>query len=117
MFTQLPNKVAIASFVPLLFASPSFAEPLLTRFPNISPSSLDNNPPICFAQLSPNQALDLSSICGFRSPNICNVELGEASEKTRVLSEFCKKNQRCEQTGTCDQQPAGLPDANSDFQG
>jgi hypothetical protein len=117
MFIQLSHKAAIASCISLLFASPSLAEPLLTRFPNIKPASLKNNPPICFAQISTNQALDLSSICGFRSPNICNVELGEASEKTRLLSDFCKKNQRCEQTGTCNQQPAGLPDANSDFQG
>ncbi|MEA5489647.1 MULTISPECIES: hypothetical protein [Pseudanabaena] len=117
MFIQLSPKAAIASFVSLLFASPSLAEPLLTRFPNIEPASLHNNPPICFAQISTNQALDLSSICGFRSPNICNVELGETAEKTRLLSDFCKKNQRCEQTGTCNQQPAGLPDANSDFQG
>ncbi len=117
MVTQLFHKVAIASFVSLLFVSPSFAEPLLTRFPNIKPASLNSNPPICFAQISTNQALDLTSICGFRSPNICNVELGEASEKTRLLSDFCKKNQRCEQMGTCNQQPAGLPDANPDFQG
>lgn len=117
MVTQLSHKVAIASFVSLLFASPSLAEPLLTRFPNISPASLKTNPPICFAQLSTNQVLDLSSICGFRSPDICNIELGEGSEKTGLLSDFCKKNQRCEQTGTCNQQPAGLPNVNSDFQG
>lgn len=117
MFIQLSHKVAIASFVSLLFASPSFAEPLLTRFPNINPATLKTNPPICFAQLSNNQVLDLSSICGFRSPDICNIELGEGSEKTRLLSAFCETNQRCEQTGTCNQQPAGLPDANPDFQG
>ena len=117
MYTQLSHKVAIASFISLLFASPSFAEPILTRFPNIDPASLNSNPPICFAQISSNQALDLSSICGFRSPAICNIELGETSEKLGLLSDFCKKNQRCEQTGTCNQQPAGLPDANSEFQG
>ncbi|ELS30205.1 MULTISPECIES: hypothetical protein, partial [Pseudanabaena] len=96
MVTQLPNKVAIASFISLLFASPSFAEPILTRFPNIDPASLNSNPPICFAQISSNQAIDLSSICGFRSPEICNIGLGEASEKSQLLSDFCRKNQRCE---------------------
>ena len=117
MFIQLSHKVAIASFVSLLFASASLAEPILTRFPNINPASLKTNPPICFAQISTNQALDLSSICGFGSPNICNIELGEVSEKTRLLLDFCNKNQRCELTGTCNQQPAGLPDTNSTFQG
>ena len=117
MFSNLSNRAAIASFISLLFAYPTFAEPLLTGFPNIKPASLDTNPPICFAQISTRQALDLSSICGFRSPEICNIEVGEASDKSRVLSEFCKKNQRCEQTGTCNQQPAGLPNANPGFQG
>ena len=117
MFTQLSNKAAIASFISLLFACPTFAEPLLTGFPNIKPASLDTNPPICFAQISTRQALDLSSICGFRSPEICNIGLEEASEKSRLLSDFCKKNQRCEQTGTCAQQPAGLPNATLEPQG
>lgn len=81
------------------------------------PDSLNNNPPIWFAQTSNNQALDLSSICGFRSPNICNIELREASDKSSVLSDFCKKNQRCELTGTCNQQPASRASSNPQFEG
>lgn len=117
MFSNLSNKTAIASFISLLFASPSLAEPLLTQFPNIKPASLKNNPPICFFQTSSNQVFDLSSICGFRSPEICNIEVGEASDKSRILSEFCKKNQRCELTGTCNQQPAALPSSTPQFEG
>jgi len=117
MLKNLFDKIAIATFISLQFVSPTIAEPLITRFPNIKPTSLITNPPICFAQISTNQAIDLSAICGFRSPEICNIELGESSSKSQLLSEFCKKNQRCEQTGTCNQQPAGLPDANPNFQG
>jgi hypothetical protein len=117
MFSNLSNKTAIASFISLLFASPSLAESPLTKFPNIQPASLNTNPPICFVQTSSHQTFDLSSICGFRSPEICNIEVGEASDKSRVLSEFCKKNQRCELTGTCNQQPAALPSSTPQFEG
>jgi len=117
MLKNFFEKIAIASFLSLQFVSPTIAEPLITRFPNIKPTSLITNPPICFAQISTNQAIDLSSICGFRNPSICNIELGEASEKSQLLLEFCKKNQRCEQAGTCNQQPLGLPSTNTEPQG
>jgi hypothetical protein len=117
MFNNLSNRAAIASFISLLFASNSLAESVLAQFPSINPSSLKTNPPLCFIQTSSNKVLDLSSICGFRSPEVCNIVEEELSDKPSVLSEFCKKNQRCELTGTCDKQPPVLPSSTPQFQG
>lgn len=117
MFSNLSNRAAIASFISLLFASSSLAESALAQFPRINPSSLKTSPPLCFIQTSSNKVLDLSSICGFRSPEICSIAAAEPSDKLSVTSEFCKKNQRCELTGTCDQQPPTLPSSTPQFQG
>lgn len=117
MFIKFFSQTASTTLISLLSVTSALAEPILTRFPNITPDSLNTSPPICFAQISTNQVIDLSSICGFRSPSICNIELGESSDKSRLLAEFCQKNQRCEQTGNCDQQPLGLPNNTFEPQG
>jgi hypothetical protein len=63
--------------------------------------------PICYMQTSDGRTIDLSKSCGFIKPSICLDSLG-TPERNAVLLDFCKKNNRCELNGTCNQMPKSI---------
>ena len=69
--------------------------------------STNNSPPLCYFQTSKGQTLDLSDMCGFISPAICN-EGSNKPELAAMLKDFCKKHEKCLLTSTCNQIPQGL---------
>jgi hypothetical protein len=64
------------------------------------------NLPICFIQTSDGKVRDLSSMCGYQYPEVCNLPISLDPEKTVLLADFCNKNQRCTETNTCDRTPS-----------
>lgn len=62
------------------------------------------NTPICYVKLPNGEVRDLTKFCGFIKPQSCSGSLGSAS-RDRVLTEFCKQNEKCLLTNTCNAQP------------
>jgi hypothetical protein len=73
--------------------------------PAIQTNSPDN--PACYIQTSSGQVIDLSQKCGFIKPSVCGTSLGSAS-RDAVLADFCRQNQRCVLTNTCNAMPRGV---------
>jgi hypothetical protein len=63
--------------------------------------------PACYVQTTAGKVIDLSKKCGFIKPAICATSLGSAS-RDAVLADFCRKNQRCALTNTCNAMPRGI---------
>jgi hypothetical protein len=63
--------------------------------------------PACYVQTTTGKVIDLSKKCGFVQPAICGTSLGSAS-RDAVLADFCRKNQRCALTNTCNTMPRGI---------
>lgn len=62
------------------------------------------NVPTCYVKLANGVVQDLTKFCGFIKPQSCSGSLGSAS-RDRVLTEFCKQNEKCLLTNTCNAQP------------
>ncbi len=62
------------------------------------------NLPTCYVKLANGVVQDLTKFCGFIKPQSCSGSLGSAS-RDRVLTEFCKQNEKCLLTNTCNTQP------------
>ena len=65
---------------------------------------VSQNTPICYVKLPNGDVRDLTKFCGFIKPQSCTGSLGSAS-RDRVLTEFCKQNEKCLLTNTCNTQP------------
>jgi hypothetical protein len=76
-----------------------------TATPTNSPQVPDR--PACYVQMTNGKVIDLSQKCGFIKPAICSTSLGSAS-RDAVLADFCRKNQRCVLTNTCNTMPRGI---------
>jgi hypothetical protein len=63
--------------------------------------------PACYVQTTAGKVIDLSKKCGFIKPAVCATSLGSAS-RDAVLADFCRKNQRCLLTNTCNAMPRGI---------
>ncbi|BAZ10284.1 hypothetical protein NIES4071_20990 [Calothrix sp. NIES-4071] len=71
---------------------------------NLSPQ---NNVPLCYYKSSDGRVIDLSSKCGFISPEICHSSLG-SPERDVILSKFCQQNPKCLLNNSCGSIPAPL---------
>jgi hypothetical protein len=76
---------------------------------NPEPSSLQSTEdvPTCYLKTQDGKTIDLSQKCGFIKPAACGTTLGSASRDT-VLTDFCRQNQRCALTNTCNTMPRGV---------
>lgn len=69
--------------------------------------NLDRNTPFCYMKTADGRTLDLRNICGFASPAVCS-DPNIKPEIAILLKDFCKQNQRCQITSTCNKLPATL---------
>jgi hypothetical protein len=69
--------------------------------------NLDSNTPFCYMRTADGRILDLRNICGFASPAACS-ERNIKPEIAVLLKDFCKQNQRCLITSTCNVVPPTL---------
>ena len=81
--------------------------PAQASTPLFTDSPIDQDVPICYMKTKHGSLIDLIQICGYIKPAACGTSLGSAS-RDAVLSEFCRKNQRCILTNTCDTMPRGI---------
>lgn len=63
------------------------------------------NDPLCFIQTKEGKVIDLSYMCGFQSPEICQLAGDDNSPKSSLLRDFCQKRQKCELDKSCNDQP------------
>jgi hypothetical protein len=87
-----------------LTAQTAFSLPL--NYPVVQNS--DSNTPFCYMKTTDGRTLDLRNICGFASPAVCS-DTNAKPELATLLKDFCKKNQRCQITATCNEIPQALP--------
>ncbi|MGB5963586.1 MAG: hypothetical protein WBG73_23315 [Coleofasciculaceae cyanobacterium] len=75
----------------------------------------DSNTPFCYMKTTDGRILDLRNICGFASPAACS-DTNIKPEIAILLKDFCKQNQRCQITSTCNAVPQNLePSTRGEF--
>ena len=94
-----------AVWIPLVLCLSETSLVLATPIKRI-PSHLKSLP-ICYFQDSRGQIFDLSVSCGFIRPNTCTESLGSES-RDRVLADFCRQNEKCLLTNTCNEMPRSI---------
>jgi hypothetical protein len=99
------NALLLTAVLAQATAPPSIAQTMPIANSLISRTS-QANLPICFIQTSDGKVRDLSSMCGYQYPDVCNLPISLDPEKTALLADFCHKNQRCTETNTCDRIPS-----------
>ncbi len=67
----------------------------------------DSNSPFCYMKTTDGRILDLRKLCGFASPAACS-DPNIKPEIAIRLKDFCKQNQRCQITSTCNLVPPAL---------
>jgi len=92
---------------PSLFVNAVFITAALSQF--IQPASSQvilsqESLPLCYIQTT-NGLINLSSMCGFRLPDICSTIYISQDSKGAILSDFCKKNEKCVLSKSCNEQP------------
>jgi hypothetical protein len=94
---QISRLIVTVSILPLFFGtfSSAFAGQVLEKKHTL---------PFCYMTTTDGRLIDLTAKCGFIQPQICSGSLGSAS-RDRVLTEFCKQNEKCLLTNTCNAQP------------
>ena len=68
-------------------------------------SPIQANDPLCFIQTKEGRTIDLSHMCGYQSPEVCQLAGDDNSPKTNLLRDFCQKRQKCELDKSCNDQP------------
>ena len=63
------------------------------------------NTPLCFMQTKEGKIIDLSHMCGYQSPEVCQLASDDNSPKSNILRDFCQKHQKCELDKSCNDQP------------
>jgi hypothetical protein len=97
------QSVTLTTVFIFLIAQTAFGLPL--NYPVVQNS--DSNTPFCYMKTQDGRTLDLSNICGFASPAVCS-DANAKPELATLLKDFCKKNQRCQITSTCNEMPQAL---------
>lgn len=108
---KLPKLTPALSAVLVSFmAETAFGSPL--NYPVLQ--NLDTDTPFCYMQTPDGKTLDLRKICGFASPDVCFDAINKP-ELAAILKDFCKKNERCSLTSTCNEIPQTFnrPNTNS----
>lgn len=85
-----------------LMAEAAFSRPL--TYPVVQNS---DTAPLCYMQTSDGRTLDLTEMCGFISPEVCS-DPNNKPELAALIKEFCKKNEKCRLTSTCNDIPQTL---------
>ncbi len=85
----------ISTLFVALTTQTAFALPL-----NPVVQNLDSNNPFCYMKTTDGRVLDLRNICGFASPAACS-DPNIKPEIAILIKDFCKQNQRCLITSTC----------------
>lgn len=101
------NSILTTLFVALTTQT-AFALPL-----NPVVSNSDSNTPFCYMKTADGRILDLRNICGFASPAACS-DPNIKPEIAVLIKDFCKQNQRCQITSTCNAFPQDLEPSTSD---
>ena len=73
----------------------------------------DSNTPFCYMKTADGRILDLRNICGFASPAACS-DTNIKPEIAILLKDFCKRNQRCQITSTCNTFPQTVERSTTD---
>lgn len=73
----------------------------------------DRNVPFCYIKTTDGRILDLRNICGFASPAACS-DPNIKPEIAILIKDFCKQNQRCQITSTCNAVPQNLERSTTD---
>lgn len=102
----------------LLFLTAILTTVTLSQFQleDMSAMPLKTSEPLCFFQTKTGIVVDLTPMCGYRSPTICTIgvyseyvgvesQAEEESAKSNILTSFCKRNEKCVLTDTCDRTP------------
>ena len=63
------------------------------------------NEPLCFIQTKEGRIVDLSHLCGYQSPEVCQLVGDDNSPKSDLLRDFCQKRQKCQLDNSCNDQP------------
>ena len=63
--------------------------------------------PACYFKTKNGKVMDLTRMCGFIRPTSCTESLG-SSGRDRVLADFCRQNEKCLLTNTCNEMPRGI---------
>jgi hypothetical protein len=103
---QFLSKALAATAISIVIHSASIPVALsasVTTIAGAMPSEVQNVP-TCYVKLENGEVRDLTKFCGFIKPQSCSGSLGSAS-RDRVLTEFCKQNEKCLLTNTCNIQP------------
>lgn len=98
----------ISTLFVTLTTQTAFALPL-----NSVVQNSDSNTPFCYMKTTDGRILDLRNICGFASPVACS-DTNIKPEIAILLKDFCKQNQRCQITSTCNAFPQNLERSTSD---
>jgi len=73
----------------------------------------DSNTLFCYMKTADGRTLDLKKLCGFVSPAVC-YDTNIKPEIAVLLKDFCKQNQRCQITSTCNASPQTVERSTTD---
>ncbi len=90
-----------------LFILTLYLTPAQAGNPEPTSSQPTQDVPACYLKTEDGKTIDLSQKCGFIKPAACGTSLGSAS-RDAVLADFCRQNQRCALTNTCNTMPRGV---------
>ncbi|GEM_PF-1462931 len=87
-------------------AAISLALPLSAFNPLIAQASTaQESNPLCYFHTKDGRTINLTSMCGYQPPEICQFIGDDKSEKTVLIQNFCKKHEKCKLDNSCNSQP------------